>query len=314
MKKLLLIFSFVIAAFTASAQTWYIAGNGTGTNNWCCGQDWAVNVCTLTNNGNDMFTYTATVPAGTYNFKITNGKWYDEASTPDGINYGYTNINAAESTKGYEEGGNNNVKFTVSSEATINITLNITADDSQKITLISSVPFGDIVITSWTLVGPSWLFGSAWDPSISNNNMEKGEGYEWTKTYRNVAWDASMLEEGKDKIEFKAVANHDYSAGEIPGANQNAKIDPPAEAGNYDFTFTLNTFTNLLEGSYVPSQSSAVEETAEVAISAANGLVSADGEMVIYDLIGNDVTAQNGNLKGNYIVVVNGNAQKVNVQ
>lgn len=302
MKKLLLLFSFVIAAFAASAQTYYMVGTGSATNNWCCGENWNPSGCPMTGSGNN-WSYETTVPAGTYEFKITDGTW--------DLAYNVYNVMADQSTPGYE--GSDNIKFTVSSEATISVQLTI-IDGGGQIVLKSSVPFGTATITSWTLVGPSWLFGSEWDPADVNNDMENAGGNEWTKTYSNVAWDASMLEEGKENIEFKAVANHSYSVGEIPGANQNSTITPPAQDGNYDFTFKLNTFTQMLEGSYVPSQSSAVEETAEVAISAANGLISADGEMVIYDLIGNDVTAQNGSLKGNYIVVVNGNAQKVNVQ
>lgn len=58
----------------------------------------------------------------------------------------------------------------------------------------------------------------------------------------------------------------------------------------------------------------AVEETAAPAVSASNGTVYCDGDFAIYNLIGVDVTAQNGSLQGTYIVVADGDVVKVNVQ
>lgn len=61
-------------------------------------------------------------------------------------------------------------------------------------------------------------------------------------------------------------------------------------------------------------QSTAVDETAAPAISAINGTVYCDTDFVIYNMIGVDVTAQNGSLKGNYIVVAGDQVSKVNVR
>lgn len=61
-------------------------------------------------------------------------------------------------------------------------------------------------------------------------------------------------------------------------------------------------------------QSSAVDETAAPVISAVNGTVYCDTDFVIYNMIGVDVTAQNGSLKGNYIVVAGDQVSKVNVR
>ena len=57
-----------------------------------------------------------------------------------------------------------------------------------------------------------------------------------------------------------------------------------------------------------------MDETSAAVVTAANGTVYADGELVIYDLVGNNVTAENGNLKGVYVVVVDGVSSKINVQ
>lgn len=225
------------------AAKWYIAGDGTAENNWCCGKDWDPAGCALSDNGDGTYTYIATVQAGTYNFKITNGKWYNETETPDGINYGYSNINATASTSGYEDGGGNNAQFTVAEEAEITIVLNENAEENAKITLTSSVAFGEkpeTEITVWTLFGDERFFGTNWDINDTNNDMvqDSENQYIWTKTYENV----EVSELVGATILYKAVANHDYAAGEFPmGYGVNEELVMPAEAGTYNFTFTFDT-------------------------------------------------------------------------
>lgn len=300
MKKLLLLFSFVIAAFAVNAQTYYMAGNGTADNNWCCGENWNEAGCAMTGSGSN-WTYETNVPAGTYEFKITNGTW--------DLAYNVYNIDQAQSTPGYE--GDNNIKFTVASEATITVNLTVIEGGAQ-IVLKSSVPFGSATITSWTIVGPSWLMGSDWATNDTSNDMTNTSGSTWTLVKSGVPFDPSDVEDGT--ISFKAVANHSYSVGEIPGPGSDASMDAPTEAGTYDFTFTLDASLQSVMGTFAKSTGSAVDETSAAVVTAANGTVYADGELVIYDLVGNNVTAENGNLKGVYIVVVDGVSSKINVQ
>ena len=255
MKKLLLLFSVVMAAFAVNAQTYYMAGNGTADNNWCCGVNWGdpdetPNKCPMTGSGNN-WSYETTVPAAVI------------------------------------EGG-------------------------AQIVLKSSVPFGSATITSWTIVGPSWLMGSEWDTNDTSNDMKNTSGSTWTLVKSGVAFDPSDVENGT--IGFKAVANHSYSVGQIPGPNSDASMDAPTEAGTYDFTFTLDVSLQSVSGTFAKSTGSAVDETSAAVVTAANGTVYADGELVIYDLVGNNVTAENGNLKGVYVVVVDGVSSKINVQ
>lgn len=300
MKKLLLLFSFVIAAFAVKAQTYYMAGNGTADNNWCCGEEWKEAGCAMTGSGSN-WTYETTVPAGTYEFKITDGTWK--------LAYNVYNVDAAQSTPGYE--GTDNIKFTVASEATITVNLTVIEGGAQ-IVLKSSVPFGSATITSWTIVGPSWLMGSEWDTNDTSNDMKNTSGSTWTLVKSGVAFDPSDVEDGT--IGFKAVANHSYSVGQIPGPSSDASMDAPTEAGTYDFTFTLDVSLQSVIGTFAKSTGSAVDETSAAVVTAANGTVYADGELVIYDLVGNNVTAENGNLKGVYVVVVDGVSSKINVQ
>ena len=199
MKKLLLLFSVVMAAFAVNAQTYYMAGNGTADNNWCCGANWGdpdntPNKCPMTGSGNN-WSYETTVPAGTYEFKITDGTW--------DLAYNVYNIDQAQSTPGYE--GSDNIKFTVASEATITVNLTVIEGGAQ-IVLKSSVPFGSATITSWTIVGPSWLMGSEWDTNDTSNDMTNTSGSTWTLVKSGVVFDPSDVENGT--ISFTAVANH----------------------------------------------------------------------------------------------------------
>lgn len=300
MKKLLLLFSVVMAAFAVNAQTYYMAGNGTADNNWCCGENWNEAGCAMTGSGNN-WSYQTTVPAGTYEFKITNGTW--------DLAYNVYNIDQAQSTPGYE--GTDNIKFTVASEATITVNLTVIEGGAQ-IVLKSSVPFGSVTITSWTIVGPSWLMGSDWDTNDTSNDMTNTSGSTWTLVKSGVPFDPSDVENGT--ISFKAVANHSYAVGQIPGPGSDESMTAPTEAGTYDFTFTLDTSLQSVMGTFAKSSGSAVDETSAAVVTAANGTVYADGELVIYDLVGNNVTAENGNLKGVYVVVVDGVSSKINVQ
>lgn len=56
---------------------------------------------------------------------------------------------------------------------------------------------------------------------------------------------------------------------------------------------------------------SAINETEALSISTSDGRISCEGEFTVYDLAGRDVTAQNGNLKGVYVVICGDNAAKV---
>ena len=191
--------------------------------------------------------------------------------------------------------------------------MNLTViEGGAQIVLKSSVPFGSATITSWTIVGPSWLMGSEWDTNDTSNDMKNTSGSTWTLVKSGVAFDPSDVEDGK--ISFKAVANHSYSVGEIPGPGSDASMDAPTEAGTYDFTFTLDASLQSVMGTFAKSTGSAVDETSAAVVTAANGTIYADGELVIYDLVGNNVTAENGNLKGVYVVVVDGVSSKINVQ
>jgi len=208
MKKYLSLF-FVLMASTSMWATYYMAGNGSSTNNWCCGISWQADGCEMIGGA-----YSTKVPAGTYEFKVTEGDW--------SVSYGFGSVDATASTPGYE--GSDNVKFTVTSEANINVTF-----DGMYIVLTSDVPFGSTTIISWTIAGVEPLMGSAWNPADTNNDMSfVGGAYQLVKN-------AYLTAGGYD---YKACANHAWGVKEIPASgNQTLQI---AADGDYTITFSLD--------------------------------------------------------------------------
>ncbi len=188
---------------------YYIAGNGDGLNGWTCGITWDPAGCGMADGQ-----YNAKVPAGTYEFKVTNGTW-DTA-------WGIESVDATKSTPGYE--GTDNVKFTVNAEANISVTF-----DGTSIVLTSDVPFGEATITDWSVVGDEAL-GLVWTPATTTDDMALvGGAYQLVKT-------GLVLQAGD--YDYKFTANHQWGVKEFPTSG-NLTLNIP-EAGTYKVTFRLN--------------------------------------------------------------------------
>ena len=289
---------------------WYIAGNGDVDAAWVGGLSWDEAGVALADNGDGTYGYETTVPAGTYQFKITNGKWYDPENTPDGINYGYTNVDAAASASGYVDGGGNNVMFTIASEATITITLNPAAMDDAKIILASTVGFGEAVVDRWTLAGDVPFFaGSAWGFDAGNDLVETAPGV-WTKVYENVEVTSDMAGQS---YQYKVGANGGFDVDQYPAPGNNT-FTMPAEAGSYNITFTFNAEgERTLDFECVMNEPTSIDEAAAAVITAADGRIYCDKDFIIVNLAGQDVTAANGDLQGIYLVVAGDEVVKVMV-
>lgn len=77
MKKVISILCTVLLTIPAVAVQYYVSGNGTTGNPWCDGKSWGATACPMTMNGNTGSLTFSAVPAGTYQFKVTNGSsWY----------------------------------------------------------------------------------------------------------------------------------------------------------------------------------------------------------------------------------------------
>lgn len=83
-----------------SFATYYVAGNGAAGNPWCDGKSWVVNGSAMDENNSITF---QSVPAGSYQFKVTNGTstWY-----------GYDKFDQSNSNLECDGGGDGNIVFT----------------------------------------------------------------------------------------------------------------------------------------------------------------------------------------------------------
>ena len=219
MKKITFLFAALFIVMTAFAADYYVAGSPS-----LCGSNWsnndANNKMTLTN-GVYVKSY-ANVPAGSHEFKITNGTW------DDGTSKGAWCVDASTSTPGYT--GSNNISFTLLNATNITISYN---ESTDKITLKAEGldRFGTFTINSYTLCGDFPCFNGDWSPANTTNNMTKDENGIWTKTYENVTLDAK-------KYQYKVAANNAWGNGEFPAQGNNEY--EIKEAGTYNLTFTYN--------------------------------------------------------------------------
>lgn len=216
MKKFTLLFAALFVAMSAFAD-YYVAGSSS-----LCGSNWsnndANNKMTLTN-GVYVKSY-ANVPAGSHEFKITNGTW-DNAK-------GAWCIDASTSTPGYT--GTDNISFILLNATNITISYN---ESTDKITLKAEGldKFGEFTINSYTLCGDFPCFGGDWTPTNKANNMTKGNDGIWTKTYENITLEAKTYQ-------YKVAANNNWGNGEFPTQGNNQY--EIKEAGAYNLTFTYN--------------------------------------------------------------------------
>lgn len=218
MKKITLLLATLFVAMSAFAD-YYVAGSSS-----LCGSNWsnndANNKMTLTD-GVYVKSY-ANVPAGSHEFKITNGTW------DDGTSKGAWCVDASTSTPGYT--GSDNISFTLLNATNITISYN---ESTDKITLKAEGldRFGTFTINSYTLCGDFPCFNGDWSPTNTTNNMTKDENGIWTKTYENVTLDAK-------KYQYKVAANNAWGNGEFPAQGNNEY--EIKEAGTYNLTFTYN--------------------------------------------------------------------------
>lgn len=112
-------FSLVLLFFVATGlwADYYVAGNGSAGNPWCNGKTWVVNGSAMTNNAGLWSITFSSVPAGSYEFKVTNGSqtWIGfNKFSADCSNLYATNIG----------GGDGNIGFNLQKTQDITISYN----------------------------------------------------------------------------------------------------------------------------------------------------------------------------------------------
>lgn len=205
-KKLLLLFAAFLTATVSFADGYFMAGTSDpACSTWCCGEEWNASACPMTDG-----VYSTTVPAGVYQFKVTQGNWQY-------YSWGYNDVDETKSTRGYT-GNGGNVQFEVATQANITVTYK-----DWSIILTSDVPFV-MNITSWT------LDGLGCDGESSEYDFVEGTDGKFTYKVSGAKLAAGQ------EYNARAYANHTYDVAKI-------RLDEPitvAEDGLYDIDFTLD--------------------------------------------------------------------------
>ncbi|MCL2650141.1 MAG: hypothetical protein FWD60_03820 [Candidatus Azobacteroides sp.] len=252
-----------------------------------------------------------------YEFKFTGGDW-----NGSGGEYGYDQIVSLPPTgkdfvAGITRASDNNVQFTLSETA--DVLINFRHSD-RKITKVQT-------LTSYTLAGTATLFGTSSELLSANlraatadedfqifpeNDMTYMSAEKvWEKVYKNVP---------AGTYEYKVAGNRDFEVYEYPvGYGQNNMFVVPAEGypNGADVTITFDPVNNILTQSLEPSILTGIKNNVikDVVLSVSNGTINCSAEkFVIYNIMGVDVTALNGNLSGVYIVKYDGKASKILVK
>ncbi len=202
---------------------YFIAGNGSAERGtWCNQKSWwqdepnsRLDATTLSK------TYTS-LPAGEYEFKLTNGRWEDGGGTV----WAAENVDLETSSKGFMGAGTNNIKFHLQAPTDVTISFNPT---TEKISLVSSN--GYFLCNKYSLVGDENLTGFDWaNDETSTELTPKGDG-----SYEFIMRD-KVLSAGN--YDYKIIGGHSWGTGcEYPTANAIVVIP---ENGKYTIVFTLN--------------------------------------------------------------------------
>jgi hypothetical protein len=138
--------------------------------------------------------------------------------------------------------------------------------------------------------------------------MTEGENGVWTLVKTDVSLTAGT------EYKYKVVGNHSYTVYQLPASgDQTLTI---SETGVYTVTFTLNVTAGTLNANAVKTAvtPTGIDNAAAVSVYAENGTIYADGQMRIYTISGIDVTEQNGQLQGIYVVKCGSKITKVVVR
>lgn len=207
-----------------TSPVYFIAGNGDESHgDWCNQKGWwqdepnsRLDATTLSK------TYTA-LPAGYYEFKLTNGRWADN----DGTVWAANAVDNETSSRGYRGAGDDaNIEFDLQAPTDVTISFN---PETGKISLVSSN--GYFLSNVYSVVGNEDLVGFDWANMETSTEMtNNGDG-----TYTYTINDKYLAAGNYD---YKIIGGHRWGKGcEYPNTNATLSI---AEAGLYTIVFTLN--------------------------------------------------------------------------
>ncbi|MDY4512697.1 MAG: starch-binding protein [Paludibacteraceae bacterium] len=271
------------------AYDWYVRGSFT--------TNWAVDIkYGMPKNTEGVYSLSFELEAGTYAFKLSKVDTWVGAIGADAVN-------ADCSDQGWE--GDDNIKFTLGTAATVTVTY-----DGEKICLTSTLgKFGQVVITSYTIVGDAAIVGADWNTTNTAADMtDNGDGT-WT-------WEKKDCDLEVKDYTYKVVGNHDYAVYQYPASDAN-KVLPITEIGTYDIVYTFKPGETPELTAVATKHSSPVtglQESVVPVIYTRDGRIYGADDMRIYTVLGLDVTNMNGQLNGIYVVKTQAGIVKVVVR
>lgn len=185
-------------------DVYYLAGTLVGA--------WVSNQQEMPKVSENIYEYTLTKPAGTYEFKVTDGTWNGKWDSYC-IEGDYHDITGDD---------DKNIVLKLTEETTFTVRFN---KSTNKVSFIGLKP------STYTIVGEGRpAFGEDWQVGNTDNDMELIDGlYTWSK--KDVA-----MKNGT-KLAFKVVKNHNWERGSWPAENKVINI---TKDGFYDLTITFN--------------------------------------------------------------------------
>ena len=207
-----------------TSPVYFIAGNGDESHgDWCNKKGWwqdepnsRLDATTLSK------TYTA-LPAGTYEFKLTNGRWTDGGGTV----WAASAVDFDHSSRGYRGADDEeNIEFDLQAPTDVTISFD---PATEKISIVSSN--GYFLSNVYSVVGEVDLTGFDWKNIEESTEMtNNGDG-----TYTYTINDKYLAAGNYD---YKIIGGHRWGDGcEYPNTNATLSI---AEDGYYNIVFTLN--------------------------------------------------------------------------
>jgi len=263
---------------------YYVAGNGAPGNSFCDGLSW-VEFGSFMRGINPASVVFPRVPGpGEYKFKINPG-WMKAWDSPL----------PTSSLALTCSGGDCDVTFNTSTVSDVIINFN---GDTKKIISV-------LALTSYTLVGDGFI---GWNVTNAANDMT------WNSTKNVYEKVYNRVQQGS--YDYKVAGNYDYNIYQYPLIGNKQMVIP-----NFSFgaavTITFDPVANSLSYSFVPDMPTDIDNITNdnVVISVSNGAINCSAQkFTIYNIMGVDVTALNGNLSGIYIVKYNGKTSKVLVK
>ena len=181
------------------------------------------------------------ISGGAYSVELPANKTYSFVYLAGDSDDQFSSNVTIKNTTNYNFSRNNSDAITLQTAAAGSYKFSFSGYDGGQTSMSVRVEFPpeDPSTTTWTAVGDSTaLFGTAWAPTATANDLEKGSGTTWSKT-----WNGVQLT-GGSTIKYKVAKNHAWTT-TYPSSNATATV-PGTGTGMYNVTVTYNESGNAV--------------------------------------------------------------------